>query len=177
MKKLFKGVGFAVLGLVAVAILLRLFILDVVILSGEDMMPGLGDDTLVLVRRGATPQRGDLVMFKSPHGYLVRRVVAMPGEKIATQKGVPVIDGREAKQEEVRTFTNKGRKFRVMKETLADHTWEIIDDTMRTMSDLKETEVGQGYFVLADHREHARDSREYGPIAADRVRGVVIWTW
>lgn len=175
MKTFFKYLGLAVLAVFVVLVGLRLFVLDLANVQGSDMFPTLGRDAWVIVHRHKEPRRGDLVMFRPTEGspWLVRRVIALPGDRIAMENARPVIPGHPAFHEDVGNVTIDRREFRVIRETLDGRSWEILDDTVRTMADMQEIEIRDGYFVLADHREHAKDSREYKTIPRSQVRGVV----
>ena len=60
----------------------------------------------------------------------------------------------------------------MLRESLSDSSYEILDDVQRTSPDLEPRPV-EGYFVLADNRDHASDSRQSGAVSRDRIRGVV----
>ena len=178
MKGLGKGIGLLILALLLVIVFLRLFVLDLVNIDAADMFPTLGPGGLVIVNRRIEAERGDLIMFRTKEGKdIIRRVIGLPGEKVGMAGIIPIIDGKKAKQEEVRTYEDSGRKYRVLLEYLEGRSWHIIDDTVRSSPEWDERTITGGYFVLADHREVGSDSRQFGMVSKDDVRGVVWRIW
>ena len=145
MRKLF----FFLLGLSVIlagtVLVLRLVIYDVARMDNLDMWPTCGRGAWMLVNRRVEPRRGDLVVFQLPgHSLQVRRVMALPGQKIAVRGGAAVVDG------------------------------VAIEPKPRAALRRDVTEQSSmGYFVMADNRDKAADSREYGPVARENIRGVV----
>jgi signal peptidase I len=178
MKGLGKALGLMVLSFLVVIVSLRLFVLDLVSIDAHDMLPTLGPGGSVIVNRRIDPERGDLVMFRTKEGKdIIRRVIGLPGEKVRMVGLVPVIDGKQARQEELRTYEDGGRKYRVLRESFDERAWDVIDDTYRTSPDWEEHTIEGGYFVLADHREVGSDSRQSGVVARADIRGVVWRVW
>lgn len=84
---------------VASSFLLFKFILVPIRVRGESMAPTLRNGSVHLVNRWAyrwhPPQRGDIVTVTvENHGlYLVKRVVALPGDRFSVRDGSVFIDG------------------------------------------------------------------------------------
>ncbi|MDB6037428.1 MAG: signal peptidase [Verrucomicrobiales bacterium] len=84
---------------VASSFLLFKFVLVPIRVRGESMNPTLRNGSIHLVNRWAyrwhPPQRGDIVTVTvENHGlFLVKRVVAMPGERFSVHDGSVFIDG------------------------------------------------------------------------------------
>jgi signal peptidase I len=172
MKRLF----FVLLGLVIIvggaALILRLVVFDLARMDNLDMWPTCGHGSWILVNRRIEPRRGDMVAFElAGQGLQVRRVIALPGEKVAIRGGVPVVDGTLAERRSSRKLDRLGRTLVVWDEALGGRTWPVADEVGRRR-DMAER-PSPGYFVLADDRERALDSREYGPVARAQIRGVV----
>jgi signal peptidase I len=178
MKGLGKALGLLLMALILVVVVLRLFVLDLVTIDAVDMFPTLGPGGEVIVNRRIDPERGDLIMFRTKEGKdIIRRVVGLPGEKVGMAGIIPIIDGKKAKHEEVRTYEEQGRKYRVLLEFIDGRAWHIIDDTVRSSPEWEERTIQGGYFVLADHREVGSDSRQFGMVAKNDIRGVVWRVW
>jgi signal peptidase I len=67
------------------------------IVVGESMLPELNTGDLLLINkhayRKADPQRGDVVLAHFHHELIVKRVVGLPGEVVALNKGQLYING------------------------------------------------------------------------------------
>lgn len=97
--------------------------------------------------------RGDVVVLRDPARggrRHLKRVIGLPGERVRQQDGVLLIDGRRMKEGYLNGMPSVIG--------LGDRTWEL--------------ERGE-FFVLGDNRAHSEDSRELGPVGADRIAGVV----
>lgn len=75
---------------------------QLVLVAGSSMQPTLEDGDLLLLDRqayqhGVTPQRGDVVVVRRAHEYLVKRIVGLPGETVEVASGIVLVNGvREA---------------------------------------------------------------------------------
>ena len=106
--------------------------------------------------RLSTPSRGTLVSFHAPgrQRYVcLKRVVAVPGDRVEIRAGALLINGRV----EPNGF---GRSPRV--ESLAPRT------------------LGRDqFYVVGDNRDLSEDSRDYGPITREAIVGspvAVLWS-
>ena len=89
----------------------RLFVWEPVLVSSSEMLPTLLKNDYVIVQKYSygvsfpffknniiqyrKPQRGDVVLFKAPyppHPLLIRRVMALPGDRLLYSKGVLYIN-------------------------------------------------------------------------------------
>lgn len=142
----------------AMAALLQASVLQVSVVRGTSMEPTLRDgDRLVvdrLARRIDGIEHGAVVVLRNPvEGDVdfVKRVVALPGDRVALRGGRLLVNGREAEGfEHVRDDCE-------MPELLvpADH-----------------------FFVLGDNRPVSADSREFGIVPAPLLLGTVrarVW--
>jgi signal peptidase I len=68
------------------------------LISGESMEPTLHGGQLAWVNklayRSRPPQRGDIVVVRTPRTWIVKRILGLPGEEIALRDGVCYVDGR-----------------------------------------------------------------------------------
>ncbi len=151
---------------VSAALLVRAFVLQQFAVSGYSMISTLHDGDRVLVNKLSyrlhDPRRGDVVVLKTLENAserdLIKRVVALPGERVEYRSCVLYIDGREVVEPyldpAVVTSTSCGEAY----------ASEVVpDDTV---------------FVMGDNRPGSKDSRSLGPITYDNLIGrafVVIW--
>ena len=104
----------------------------------------------------------------------VRRVLALPGQRIAFRDGVPFVNGVRARQEETREVGPDGE--RIMRETLGGRSYRVAyhSEGMPDLRDMSEHVVPAGkVFLVGDARDNALDSRIEGaqPIASIRQSG------
>ena len=139
--------------------LINRFALSTVIVQGRSMAPTLEDGDRFLLNRLSyvygTPQRGDLVVLRDPgqSDLAVKRIIAVPGEKVEIRQGAVYVNGRRLKEIYLAPGTltplHRGGELSML---LA---------------------MGQ-YFVLGDNREYSEDSRIYGPVLRDNMVGTLI---
>ncbi|MCU1377125.1 MAG: signal peptidase [Acidimicrobiales bacterium] len=114
-----------------------------------------GDQLLVdkLSYRLHAPRRNDLIVFSRPgNGQLmVKRIVGLPGETVAIEDGVLVVNGRP-------------RREPYVDQRMVDSVYfgpkTVPDDTV---------------FVMGDNRGDSIDSRSYGPVEVEAIVGRVLW--
>ncbi len=177
-KKLLVGLLFAaLLGF----LILRLVVFDVLTVHGPDMLPTLEPNQDYLVYKlGKDPERGDIVVFQVPGGgpISVRRVIAVGGDRVEYKNQLPVVNNKAADQEPDGTVEMTGPLARTLeraRETSGKRSYAVARDPQRHSKDQPVLVVPAGsYYVVADNRNHGRDSREYGVVPASNLRGTVI---
>ena len=187
---------------VAGALVFRTTIGRAVRVSGSSMLPTLEPADLLVVdklaygiRLGAaraplrarTPRRGDIVVFQASavgergQELLVKRVIGLPGDHVATRGGVAIINGWNV------PFCDAGRYLYIGQDgpVLGRLLVEFLEDRAFLTLHTPESGVFEGalmkageVFVLGDDRNLSRDSRTWNkglgagvPIAA--IEGAV----
>lgn len=132
--------------IVVVVVLIRAFIATPVRVDGASMNPTLEDgEILILKKYDRSLKRFDIVVLDYNGEKLVKRVIGLPGEKIAYKNNQLYVNGKRVKE----TFEH-----------------EDTDDF-----ELEEKIPDNYYFVMGDNRTNSTDSRMIGAIAKDQIQG------
>ncbi|MGE3756823.1 MAG: signal peptidase I, partial [Pseudobdellovibrionaceae bacterium] len=132
------------------------------------------------------PERGEVIIFTHPGKsapIYVKRVLALPGDRIEIQKGLVVLNDKPLTYESVESSDLKdlpGFKFqKVMKESFENGDSHLVMYASEGSSDSMAPRVipPDEIFVLGDNRDASDDSRDWGtvPTAAIEGRATCIW--
>ena len=120
----------------------------------------------------ADPQRGDIVVFRSPHDgtRLVKRVVGVPGDQIELRDDHLLINGQPASY--ALSHTGSGPAL-VADETVSGKSHPVmIDPHLPAPRWFGPIQVPTGqYFVMGDNRDNSFDSRYFGFVPRDNIFG------
>jgi signal peptidase I len=138
----------------ALLVLLSRTFLTPVRAQGTSMEPTYHEGQLIVLNRLAyrfeDPARGDVVAIPLAGGnaLLVKRIVALPGERFHIEGGVVFVGGRPLPEPYV--------KFR--------SPWRV-----------EETELGPDeYFVVGDNRGMRARAHDFGIVTRDRIAGRMV---
>ena len=155
----------------------RPFVVEAFYIPSESMVPTLevGDRVLAnkFIYRFTDPHRGDVVVFESVEGGgggetgpfsgiqrlvtgesataeppdLIKRVVGVPGDRVAVRNGVLYVNGERQKE-------------------------PYLNDEFPDRSFAAPTKVPEDHiFVMGDNRANSRDSRFFGPVPQKNIEG------
>lgn len=143
---------------VALAILARATV-RIYAIPSRSMAPTLeaGDQIVVTPYVRSGPQRGDIVIFRSPEQpeeMLVKRVIGVPGDWVDSRLGRVRVGGHTLAEPYVlRPATSGAIPFLIV--------------------------PSERYFVLGDNREDSVDSRSWGLVPRDALEGrarLILWS-
>ena len=107
------------------------------------------------------PQQGDVVIFKQTESAdYIKRVIGIPGDTVEVRDGYLYVNGERLDEDEyldTDVYTDAGV---FLKE---GRIYIVPEDK---------------YFVAGDNRPHSSDSRTFGPIEKDKIKGravLVYW--
>ena len=146
------------------------------------------------------PKRGEVVVFqfaRGPNGTIfpadqrpdlprdafVKRLIALPGDRVAVKDGRIVLNGEVVPQEPLgETFTDQtGRRFDIYLEKLDGCSHYVLDDPDWPSDDMPEIAVKPGrYFFMGDNRDNSYDGRRVGTVRGEELAGparLLYWSW
>ncbi|MEM7164765.1 MAG: signal peptidase I [Planctomycetota bacterium] len=138
---------------VGLAVLLRTFVAQAYEIRGDSMRPTLQDGQRVLIWKPGPDDltHGDIVIFTDPndgHRDLIKRVIGVPGDEVVIEDNEVRVNGRILDED----YVLRGQRGLVLKRI-----------------------VYEGHiFVLGDNRANSKDSRNFGPVPIDSVKGTVF---
>jgi signal peptidase I len=145
------------------------------------------------------PERGEVVVFSVardgartypadrrpdlPREAFVKRVVGLPGDVIRFRDGVLTVN--ETAVAAVPTgewFEDEaGRALQVLEVTLGERSFRILEDPEVAPIPADALVVAEDrYFMLGDNRDYSKDSRFWGTVRFDQIRGpafLLYWSW
>jgi signal peptidase I len=162
----------AILIAVLLALLIRTFVVQAFKIPSGSMIPTLlvGDHILVnkFIYRFRDPARGDVIVFKYPveeHRDFIKRVIGLPGETLYVKDRHVYVNCQPA-----------APGCEPIKEP-----WAYYEDRLGIGESLGRYEVpASSYFVMGDNRNNSQDSRYWGYVKAEKIKGkafIIYWSW
>jgi signal peptidase I len=136
------------------------FAVQTVHVEGLSMFATLDDNDYLIANkidyRLHAPQRGDIIILRPPNNNstdFIKRVIALPGERLLIRDGVVYINGHR------------------LIEPYLPEAW-VVFNSWPTIGSSNGTVIPPNqYFVMGDNRNKSQDSRYFGPIGRDRIDG------
>jgi len=134
------------------------------------------------------PQRGEIIVFKYPEDPsldYIKRVVAIPGDEVMVRDNVLYVNGEKQPKRFVDSYEfiddhcrHEGAKLFI--ETLDGREHEVLNSVGFGMpfSDYgPETVPPSQVFVMGDNRDNSSDSRRWGGVPFDYIKGKALVVW
>lgn len=146
----------------SILVMIYLFIMSPQEINGASMEPNFHNGEYILtnkvVYRVFTPQRGDVVVFKSPRNKeidFIKRIIALPNERVQLFNNAIYVNDEKLPEAYL------SPDIYIFGGSYLQEDQEII--------------VPPGtYFVMGDNRLHSLDSREFGPVAKEDFIGKAL---
>ena len=147
------------------------------------------------------PKRGDVVVFIYPVDEskdFIKRVVGLPGDKIHISDTNILINGEPVKKTLLNVSEYEGDKRRLLVKNGKEQTipfergWRdftIYDEQLGDITHLDQYEKHldrasfdivvppDHYFVMGDNRDNSADSRVWGFVPAENIKGKAMFVW
>jgi signal peptidase I len=114
------------------------------------------------------PERGDIVVFKYPNDEsrdFIKRVIAVGGDTVQVQDNRVMLNGRLLEEPYVRPGS-----IHAVPSTHCGYLYGCEPLTVPPGS----------YFVMGDNRDNSQDSRYWGFVRREKIRGkafLIYWSW
>jgi signal peptidase I len=156
--------------------------------------------------RGRVPARGEVIVFRYPEDPtkdFIKRIVGVAGDRVELKAGALVINGRQVGREPIAggcpfrdSDEDRGQLRRSVNmdcfaEQLGAQRYRVVyqdggspfrefpaDGLMRCRGMDPDCRVPADHvFVLGDNRDNSHDSRFWGPVPNDHIKGRLIGVW
>lgn len=136
--------------IVVVVVLIRTFIITPVRVDGDSMKNTLKNGDILLLYKLSSIDRFDIIVLdeEKDNEKIIKRVIGLPGETVAIKKEKIYINDK------------------------------VIDDEYaygQTSDYNKVTLKDDEYFILGDNRLISKDSRYFGPIKDNEIKGKIVF--
>lgn len=132
--------------IIIVVVLIRTYIVTPVRVDGPSMNPTLQNGQILLLNKtNKKYKRMDVVVFQYGDERLIKRVIGLPGESVLISDNTLFINGKEIED------------YRPDVETANFKYDEVIPEGY--------------YFVLGDNRYNSSDSRVFGLVSEEDIKG------
>jgi len=183
-----------------VVLILRSFVVEPFRIPSGSMMPTLLVGDFILVNKYSyglrlpvtntkilslgKPERGDVAVFKYPKDPkidYIKRIVGLPGDRIAFRGEWLYVNGERIAQTPVGVYggdaAGRMKGAQLLTENLNGVEHQILLDN-RNSRPSGEWLVPEGaYFVIGDNRDHSNDSRFWGYVPEEYLVGKAFFIW
>ena len=131
-------------------------------------LPPISCYSSVTVVSFGAPQRGDVIVFRYPEDEekdFIKRIIGLPGDTIHIRNKTILVNGQPLDDHAFTQRVDPG----------------IIDGHINPRDNFGPVTVPEdSYFVMGDNRDQSLDSRFWGFVRAEKIRGKafrVYWSW
>lgn len=146
---------------VAIIIPIRWFLFQPFVVTGDSMLPNFQDNNYLIIDelsyRFREPARGEVVVMRypaDPSQFFIKRIVAIPGERIVIENG------------QVKIYNEEHQQGLTLQE-------DYLPERNVTYGNIDRHLGKDEYFVLGDNRQASSDSRIWGVLPRQDIVGRV----
>jgi len=128
--------------------------------------------TTISIMKTGEPSRGDIVVFESAaaENRLIKRIIGLPGDKIAMTNEVLTINGRTMSYDNAEK--EGSNEFLIENLTGVKHFVKHDKKRPAELASFRAVVVpSDHYLVLGDNRRNSADSRVYGFVPREELKG------
>lgn len=192
-----EAIGLAIL----LALVIRTFLIQAFTIPSGSMMDTLLVGDYILVNKFIygpevpftgrhlpglrLPQQGDIVVFKYPLDEkrdFIKRIIATPGDELVIRDKQVFVNGRPIREPYVRPgtggFVPSHISDRGAREPCMAQAATVAGPNSDQFGPL--TIPAGRYFVMGDNRDNSQDSRYWGCLKREQIRGkafIIYWSW
>lgn len=179
-----------------VVLVLRSFLVEPFQIPSGSMLPTLQIGDFILVNKFHygirlpvantkvielnSPARGDVVVFrypKQPSINYIKRVVGLPGDRVAYMNKTLYINGQAQTQELLAQFPPSRPERFLMQENLGGVQHQIYKDKLGHNVQGEWVVPDGHYFMVGDNRDNSNDSRYWGFVPDELLVGKAFAVW
>ncbi|MCL1874753.1 MAG: signal peptidase I [Synergistaceae bacterium] len=155
-----------ILWALVLALILRTFVVQAFWIPSGSMLPTLQVDDRVLVAKFwnwfQEPSRGSIYVFKYPvdtERDFIKRIIGLPGDEIDIKNGIVYVNGVQLDEPYVKNMDN----FTIRQNEIFKTIPVKVPENM--------------YLALGDNRRNSQDSRYWGFVPRDYLRGPAFFRY
>ena len=183
------------------ALVIRTFIVQAFKIPSGSMIPTLLVGDHILVSKSlygvpipftgkkipiTNPQRGDVIVFKFPNDPskdYIKRIMGVPGDTVEVRGTDVIVNGQTVAKKpdgefiyrDMRGFTQQSDQF---VETVNDAEHIVLyDKNAPRLGPIKRVVPEAHYFCMGDNRDHSNDSRYWGFVPENYIRGKALFIY
>ncbi|MFD1672275.1 signal peptidase I [Agrilactobacillus yilanensis] len=156
-----------ILAILGIVLGLFTFVLTNQQIFGASMQPNFNPGDRVFANRLSTVKRGDVIIVKAPdengQQWYIKRVIGLPGDTVKAVDDTLLVNNRPLSENYLDAYKQKLKS--------GDNLTKNF--TLKQVTQVNKVPKDQ-YFILGDNRRVSRDSRNFGFVTEDDIRGVVF---
>ncbi|EHJ55880.1 signal peptidase I [Streptococcus urinalis FB127-CNA-2] len=155
---------------IVIFILLRIFVFSTYRVTNEASSSFLHEKDVVTIKKSVEPKRKDFIVYKVNNKKYLSRVIAKEGDTVTFMDDIFYLNNKIEEQPYIDKLKSDYISSAPMGSLFTN------DFTVSTITKGKYDKIPKDYYlVLNDNRQNKQDSREFGFIKKDQIKGVVTF--